>query len=291
MRATFIGLTTLDVIYLVHRLPRSNEKIRAVKQLISAGGPASNAAVAFAALGGKSILLSCLGDSPLAKSALHDLSKYGVETIDVADDANSEITIASILVEQSNGKRTVISTKGTERSCLPLSDSHFQQLCSGSVILWDGYYPEIAIPALRKAKTAGLITVLDGGSWKPWLAEALPMIDIAICSQDFRTPGANCSRDVLIALLRGGAGFACVTRGAQPILWKCPTADGVVPVMQLDVKDTLGAGDFLHGAFCYEIKSTAVAAITTALEAAARIASMSTTSFGSREWLRELNSR
>ena len=48
----FVGLTVLDVVHRVTALPGRNEKITALSQFLAAGGPAANAAVIFAALGG-----------------------------------------------------------------------------------------------------------------------------------------------------------------------------------------------------------------------------------------------
>ena len=45
----FCGLAVVDVIQLVQAPPGPDDKIVALDQLIAAGGPATNAAVAFAA--------------------------------------------------------------------------------------------------------------------------------------------------------------------------------------------------------------------------------------------------
>ncbi|MCY7284866.1 MAG: sugar kinase, partial [Cyanobacteria bacterium CAN_BIN43] len=41
----FVGLVTLDLVYLVTALPQSNQKIVALEDSMTAGGPAANAAV------------------------------------------------------------------------------------------------------------------------------------------------------------------------------------------------------------------------------------------------------
>lgn len=43
----FVGLITLDVMYLTPHLPAPNQKIVAQDYAIAAGGPATNAAIAF----------------------------------------------------------------------------------------------------------------------------------------------------------------------------------------------------------------------------------------------------
>ena len=60
----FVGLTTLDCIYQVSRLPASDEKMVAEACLLVAGGPATNAAIAFAALGNRATLVAALGQHP-----------------------------------------------------------------------------------------------------------------------------------------------------------------------------------------------------------------------------------
>jgi sugar/nucleoside kinase (ribokinase family) len=56
-----------------------------------------------------------------------------------------------------------------------------------------------------------------------------------------------------------------------------------VPVPQVEVVDTTGAGDILHGAYCYYASQGR--AFVDALTEAARIASESCRYAGTREWM------
>ena len=60
----------------------SNEKATALRQDLAAGGPAANAAVTFAALGGEAVLLTALGGHPLAQVTANELVRAGVAIID-----------------------------------------------------------------------------------------------------------------------------------------------------------------------------------------------------------------
>ena len=80
----FVGLAVLDVIQLVDAPPGPDEKIVALDQAVAAGGPAANAAVAFAALGGRALLAAPVGAGPLAELIRADLTAHGVELIDCA---------------------------------------------------------------------------------------------------------------------------------------------------------------------------------------------------------------
>ena len=66
----FVGLTTLDVLHRVERSPGPNEKVTALRQDVAAGGPAANAAVVFAAMGGTARLITSMGSDPLAAATI-----------------------------------------------------------------------------------------------------------------------------------------------------------------------------------------------------------------------------
>lgn len=85
----FCGLAVVDVIQLVEAPPAPDDKIVALDQIIAAGGPATNAAVAFAALGGRAILAAPVGAGPLADFVRADLAACGVELIDCSECSES----------------------------------------------------------------------------------------------------------------------------------------------------------------------------------------------------------
>lgn len=57
----FVGMLTLDLVYLSAQLSGNNQKIVASSYTIAAGGPATNAAVTFSYLGNQSQLLGVVG--------------------------------------------------------------------------------------------------------------------------------------------------------------------------------------------------------------------------------------
>ncbi|WP_018635432.1 PfkB family carbohydrate kinase [Parafrankia elaeagni] len=83
MKGVFVGLTTLDSIYLVDQLPGADEKCVARDFVMNAGGPATNAAVTFAYLGGRACLVSAVGTSPAAALVHDDLARAGVRHIEL----------------------------------------------------------------------------------------------------------------------------------------------------------------------------------------------------------------
>ena len=80
----FCGLAVVDVIQLVADPPGPDDKVTALDQVVAAGGPATNAAVTFAALGGRAVLAVPVGRGPLAALVREDLASCGVELLDCA---------------------------------------------------------------------------------------------------------------------------------------------------------------------------------------------------------------
>ncbi|ODR99384.1 hypothetical protein AUC68_05275 [Methyloceanibacter methanicus] len=149
-----------------------------------------------------------------------------------------------------------------------------------SIILVDGFVPEIALRIVRKAKERGIPIVFDGGSWKASTSELLPFVDYAIVSERFRPPGVN-EPDVIDAIHDFGPKAVAVTRGGQSIFWSLGDARGTIELTSIVAVDTLGAGDIFHGAFCYRFEGDFVKS----LEFAAKVSAESCRYVGTREWI------
>ncbi|WP_329242096.1 PfkB family carbohydrate kinase [Streptomyces sp. NBC_01478] len=285
----FVGLCTLDVVQLVDHAPGPNEKLTARDQVIAAGGPAANAAVAFSHLGGTATLLTAIGRHPLGVGVAADLNALGVTVSDLAAGSTRPPAVSSVLVTASTGERAVASTNATAHRLAPPDDLD-ALVAACDLVEFDGHHMELAVAAARLARAAGRKTLFDGGSWKPGTEELLPLLDVAVCSADFHPPGTRTPADTLRFLREHGVLRSAVSRGAEPILWAGPDAEGVVEVPAVEVADTLGAGDVLHGALAHHLAlqdrltSTGFAE---ALRTAAAVASRASASFGTRAWLRE----
>lgn len=246
----FVGLTTLDVVHRVARVPRPNEKLTAVDAELAAGGPAANAAKTFAALGGRARLITALGGGPAAVLARSDLERLGVEIVDADPDAITPI--ASVLVS-ATGERAIVGTPGSAN----IASADFAGALTGaSVLLLDGHHPRLAVPLAAAAQARGLRVVVDAGRPKPVFADLLPFITDAICSADFRHPADAAGPETAENVLAAGVARVALTAGAEPIRWwERGGAHGRVVPPAVDAADTLGAGDVLHGAFCWQVAS------------------------------------
>lgn len=276
----FVGRSTLDVVYACDRFPGPDGKVDAHHAYAAAGGPALNAAVAFAGLGGRARLCSAIGEGAYAEAARRDIGAYGVEVFDAAAGEEGVLPVSSIIL--TGAARAIVNQPLPDRSgAWPAGvlDRLFE--ARPGVVLSDGHLPDLAVPVLKRAREAGVTTVLDGGSWKPWTGELLPFIDIAVVSSRFHPPGS----DDVLAHLRQIIGAVAVTNGAHAIRWRQGPESGEIRPPEVEAVDTLGAGDIFHGAFCHALASGSDFAGS--LAAAARVAARSCASYGPRQWIAE----
>ena len=147
-------------------------------------------------------------------------------------------------------------------------------------LLIDGYFRSLSLPVARAARERGIPVILDAGSVKPYTAEVLAEVDIAVVSEPF-------ARDGMGLLSDGGVERVIVTQGGGPVRWRTPSGEGEVAVEPVPVVDSLGAGDFFHGAFAWRIATLGVddARIPQDIAFAASVAGRSLGSFGTRHWL------
>lgn len=255
------GLTTVDMIYSVDVNPTQNQKVAAKSVRRGVGGPAANAARTAAALGAEVRLVTALGSGLLTEMARERLA--GIDVVDLAP-PEYEVPVSSVTLDAA-GNRQVVShnARGLTRTAPP------PMLGRVDALLVDGHLMDTAIRMADGAARAGIPVIFDGGSYKPGTEELLEHVDVAAVSADFAFPRGG---DTLRQVLDLGADLAIQTHGAKPVVIETVRGRKWVPVPQVDVVDTLGAGDVFHGALAlaYARGDTAQAAVSYAIEIATR---------------------
>ena len=213
-----------------------DEKVTALRQVVQAGGPAANAAITFAALGGQARLITALGRHPLAVAAADDLAACGVDVVDATSESDATPPVSAVRVVDATGQRSVSSVNDASGSDATLASIEVDEL-----LVLDGWYPGLAMPAARTAHESGVPIVLGAGSWRPLVADLLPWADYVIVPAQF--PIERIPREAICAR----------TSGAGPIEWQTSHASGAVTVPRVDVRDTLAAGDVFLGAAAHAL--------------------------------------
>ncbi len=281
IRGLFVGLVTLDFVYLATGAPQNNQKIVASDYTVSAGGPATNAAATFSYLGNQANLLGVVGTHPITEIIKADLTSCRIKLLDLAPKANQIPPVSAVIITQGTGERAVVSinavkTQGTSNN-LPADF-----LSKIDIVLIDGHQMTVGEALARDAKTKNIPVVVDGGSWKQGFERILPFVDYAICSANFYPPNCNNSERVFDYLSAFGISHIAITCGEQPIQYLSDNEIRTLEVPNVKIVDTLGAGDIFHGAFCHFILFKN---FTEALMDSAQIAANSCQAFGTRRWM------
>lgn len=285
-----VGLTTLDVVHLVDGVPPSNRKVASHDFFVAAGGPATNAAVAAARLHGTARLMTALPRHPLSDLVAADLAGCSV-ALEVADRSLTGPPLtAAIMVTRATGERAVVSPTGAAMDVpgTPEDLDVTAKLDGVGALLIDGYHRHLALPLARAAREREIPVILDAGSHKPYTDALLAVTDVAVVSDDFHFPEVGTdAHATLAALLARGPAAAVISRGGDPLLVSTGGPVAEVPVEPVEVIDTLGAGDILHGALAHKIATQGfdLTRLAEDLAWSSRVVGVSLGSFGTRAWL------
>lgn len=277
-KGLFVGLCTKDILYYTDDLPAHNHKSKTDDFATYIGGPAANAAITYAVLGGDATLATCLGDSTESRAMIEELNGYGVKVLNYAE--YDTVPNTACIVVSSDGKRTILSGQH------PFEGNRKYDLEVFDFALFDCNQQEISLEVLdvldmlesAEKKTV----VLDAGSWKSNMEKFLDRADIVIASEDFKDEAGN-----TIFEMNCNAIHKAITRGERPILYGEKEISAEIPVEKVEAVDTLGAGDIFHGAFCYGYFEKGYSC-EEALMFAGKVASESVKYRGPREWMKHL---
>jgi sugar/nucleoside kinase (ribokinase family) len=242
----FVGLATLDVVGYVDRQPDVDEKVDAADVWTGVGGPTANAAIAFRAMGGDVKLLTALGSDPAARIASEDLERRGVEVVDLY--AGGAFPVSLVTVDGS-GHRSVVSRNGADLRTRKLTDKDFTG--DHSVLVFDRHgFPLIKD---RTPSRNEITAIADLGTWNHRSPDILRFADIAVVPLS-GLPETERERPADFVRQLGGSRFV-VTRGSEPII-VCDGDETVqIPVPNVPVVDTLGAGDVFVGVLAFYLDS------------------------------------
>ncbi|HEY2861352.1 MAG TPA: PfkB family carbohydrate kinase [Terracidiphilus sp.] len=280
----FAGRTTLDALYWLDGLPAEDTKVFARGFRMAPGGPACNAAITHALLGGRATLLSAVGSGAAAEVVREELARPGVRLVDLADGTSYETPLTTVLVNATAATRTIINPPQAELDLPELEGGWRPEWGDLPVAaLTDGFHLEETWPLLASMREAGTTLILDGGSWKPGTDVLTPLLTVAICGERFAVPGRTADAETTLEwFAEQRVRHVAVTRGARSIVGLDGGRRFEIAVEPVKAVDTSGAGDVLHGAFCFHFAMTGD--FEASLRRAAALASLSCTGLGITHW-------
>jgi len=266
-----IGHAAYDLTFAVPHHPAPDEKAFATDFAGCGGGPAANAAVTVAKLGGRSAFAGYLGQDVYGDLHLAELEAAHVDTTFIVRGASP--TPLSVIWAKPDGSRALVNYRG-ETQPLPANayDNVRLKTSEGSsdgllsptskvwaciqpkVVLFDGWEPDLSLPVVKWAKTQGIPTVLDAGSVHRGTEMLADKVDYLVASEKFALSFTGTADvETAVSHLSQVAETAVITLGARGLIWQNAANSGVLPAYPVHAIDTTGAGDTFHGAFAFAL--------------------------------------
>ena len=262
-----IGILVTDVIAKpVDKIP-SRGKLGLIDSIeVFSGGCAMSAAIALAKLGAKTCIIGKIGNDSFGKMMYDILKTESVSTDGLIIDSNVS-TSASIVLSDSLGERTFLHCASSNDNFneneldYNLIKNSKIAFVAGTMLMESFDGAQCAV-ALKKSKELGVITALDTawddkGRWMDILFPSMPFIDYFLPSIEEATELSKKTdyneiadyffslgvKHVVIKLGKKGC-FIKETQGSK---------SQILPVKDVKVIDTTGAGDSFCAGFLYGI--------------------------------------
>jgi sulfofructose kinase len=256
MKVICVGHAALDRIFTVDAWIAESAKIAASRYEECGGGMMANAAVAVSRLGGQAVLWGPSGDDAVAHTIREQLRSEGVDVAHLRSFPGLTTSHSAVLLDR-RGERLVIGYRGTALQA-PADWLPLPSIAEAKAVMADVRWPPGAAAALRAAREAGVPAILDGEiAPREVLAMLIGFADHVVFSErglaEFAGPDAATA---LRRLVSTGARVAGVTRGKAGAFWverDTPEQMRFCPSLEVEVVDTLGAGDVFHGAYALAI--------------------------------------
>jgi len=246
-----LGLSVVDQLILWQDMSRPVLGNRILACETQGGGMVGTALVAVSRLGGAAEFWGAVGSDWMGEWIVAGLAAEGVDTSQVVRVPGGRGPFVLVCVDQPTGERHFPHYTGRLEPDGPIGS--LERLSGTGCVLIDATQPESQLRLAAEARRLGVPVVGDFSRIGQTTAALLKHVDYAIFSEGALgdlDPGAD-PRAACEKLRSMGPRCAVITRGAKGLAYHDGETYGEMPAFDVDVVDTTGAGDVLHGAFCY----------------------------------------
>jgi len=281
------GYNSVDYLCLVEHYPRLGEKVHMLELSRQGGGQCATASVAAKRLGLERVLYAGkFGSDEHGTISRESIESEGVEVAGkTAPGARNQI--AAIIIDNESGERTITYIRDPN---LEIQAGEFDSniFTRGKILLIDAHNMSATIEAARTAHEAGIPVVADAERLFDRTRELVELCWAVIGDEGFchKFTGIGDEAQALIGLSAGHR-IAGKTKGPKGSLIYDGEKFIRTPALKVEAKDTTGAGDVFHAAFCVGVLEGL--SIEEALALSNAAAGLKCTQLGGREGIPNLH--
>ncbi len=284
-----VGSLNVDTLLFVPHLPEAGNTVPATSWETRYGGKGANQALAACRQGGIASLVGCVGDDTYGPAYLEYLAGEGLNVTGVVQRAATATGSAFVLVNP-QGENSVIALAGAN-ALLGAEEVLAQTaaLESAEIVLCQLETTlDATIAALRHANTFGKTTILNPSPLHadfPWGELSLDFLIVnereAAALLGYFVESTAEAPLVRVNMAHLGVSTLVITRGAQPTFAFNAHQALKAPPPEVEVVNTVGAGDAFAGAFAVHWAQTR--SLLTTLRKANIAGALATTHHGAQE--------
>ena len=248
-----VGLNATDSLLIVPQFPAYGGKAPFVQEILSPGGQVASAMVTCSRLGLAAKYIGAVGDDERGRIQLESLRKARIDISHVQQRKNCPNQSAYIVIDQTTGERTILWQRP---DCLRISPEQIapEQIACAKLLHIDGHDTPAVEHAARIARENGIPVTVDVDTIYRGFDRVLPYVDYLIASTNFPVQWTSLTdpfRALELIQKEYGMTVAAMTLGSHGALALTKGKFHYSPAFVVNCKDTTGAGDVFHGAFCY----------------------------------------
>lgn len=256
-----VGSTNFDMVARAERLPREGESMMVKNLKFFPGGKGANQAVAVARMGAKTSFIGAVGKDMIGDYLLQGLASNGIDTTWVKRDETRTTGCAFILLFP-NGNNCITVYPAANFTLTPADLERARDVIERA----DALATVLEIPlevveaALRLARNAGKLTVLDAGPPRHCPTEILKLADIVSPNETElahltgeEVTGRTSARAAAEKLLGLGVRTVVLKLGSDGSMLVTPRTAKHFPACKIDPVDPTAAGDAFTAALTVQL--------------------------------------
>jgi ribokinase len=260
-----VGSTNFDLVVKADRLPKEGESMLATNLKFFPGGKGANQAVGVARLGAKATFIGAVGKDMIGDFLIQGLEANAIDTTCVRRDPACTTGCAFIMLFP-NGNNSIVVDPAANFSLTPADIERAEEVIGRADALCTVLEVplEVVETALRLARKAGKLTVLDAGPPRHCPPEILKLADVVSPNETEleqlsgeKVSGRVSAREAAEKLLGLGVKTVVLKLGSDGAMLVTRRGSKHFPAYKVEVVDPTAAGDAFTAALAVRVAAGA----------------------------------